>query len=128
MHVCHSAIAAIIIFFLILTVYDTQATTGKEWRQFSKTSRKAYVWGVFDTWQNIEEVAEMINAKTKVQSPNTVALVFTKLVRCISQRMTYKQLNAIVDKYIEDNPALWHNSMPSLVWIAIHSVCEATSK
>jgi hypothetical protein len=38
--------------------------------------------------------------------------------------MVYSQMVAIVVKYMEANPAQWHESMAALVWAAMDRACE----
>jgi len=116
--------ATMTIVLLILTAHDTHAVNGNDWKQYSKLSRDTYVWGVVDTWKNIEQVDEL----KEVKSHDFIVSHYKPLLRCIGQNMTYGQLSAIVDKYIENNPALWHLSMSSLVWTAVHNVCNPTSR
>ena len=123
MFVRRFVVVIIIIVSLISPVYSAQPT-GNTWRQLSKESRDAYVWGVVDNWHAISTVAEKTSEMTKVQFPGTVALHFIELSNCINKGMTYGQLSTIVDKYVEDNPSLWHYPMTSLIWTAVYNVCK----
>lgn len=38
--------------------------------------------------------------------------------------MTDYQVAAILDKYLRDNPARWHESMNTLAWVAIKDGCK----
>jgi hypothetical protein len=42
--------------------------------------------------------------------------------------MTYGQIVAVVQKHMENNPARWHYSMASEIWLALDDVCPAASK
>ena len=42
--------------------------------------------------------------------------------------MTYKQVSAITDKYIDENPTEWHYAMPDLIWSAVAKACTAPEK
>jgi hypothetical protein len=113
-----------IIVLLILPAYSAQ-TTGNTWRQLSKESRDAYIWGVADNWHAINTVAEKTSEITKVQFPGTVALHFIELSKCLNKGMTYGQVSVIVHQYVEANPSLWHYPMTSLVWEAVYKACES---
>jgi hypothetical protein len=42
--------------------------------------------------------------------------------------MAYEQTVAIIDKYMQNNPAEWHQSMASLVWVAMNEACTPKEK
>jgi hypothetical protein len=42
--------------------------------------------------------------------------------------MEFVQILAIIQKYLENNPAEWHYGMALLVWNALHEVCVPKSK
>jgi Rap1a immunity proteins len=106
---------------LLFAVEASAITSGNEWKQFPLEARQGYILGVVDTWAYFGEAASLAG-----QQP-PVVIIFTELVKCAGG-MTYGQINAIVQKYMENNPAEWHFSMASLVWSALHEVCKPTSK
>jgi hypothetical protein len=92
--------------------------SGNEWKQLYRGEQNTYVWGVVDAWQNLQQAALLLE-----QQPSVVTS-FTKLVKCINEGMTYGQVVAIVQKYMENNPSKWHESMSWLVWIALSEACK----
>jgi hypothetical protein len=98
------------------------AVTGHEWIQWSAHCRTTYVMGVTDTWQNVETVRRAGNRQEEGSS------IFTPLIDCMRQRMTYIQITAIVNRYLENNPAEWHYDMASLVWTAMNEACTPTGE
>jgi len=98
------------------------AVTGREWQQWSAHCRTTYVMGVTDTWQNVEIVRRAGGRQEEGAS------IFTPLINCMRQRLTYLQITAIVNTYLENNPAQWHYDMASLVWSAMHEVCTTTGE
>jgi hypothetical protein len=98
------------------------ATTGHEWKKWSPDCRTTYVMGVTDTWQNVETVRRASNPQDETPS------IFAPLIACMRQRMTYIQITAIVNKYLEDNPSEWHYDMASLVWTAMSGACKRTEE
>jgi hypothetical protein len=43
---------------------------------------------------------------------------------CVTSELTYNQLHAIVEKWMQDRPDAWHVAMSSIVWFAIHASCH----
>ena len=119
---------SVMIVSLTLIAYDIEAITGNDWQQLSKAARDAYIWGVLDSWHNIEGLAEFMVEKKRLESQNPLVLHYTRLLNCIEQKMSYAQLSAIVEKYIKNKPESRHYVMPSLVWSAIYNTCKPTSK
>ena len=114
---------AFLMTFCLLFASDAKAISGNEWKQLDPGEQRFYVVGVVDAWQHLEQVASL-----SVIPPSGAITIFTKLVKCVSEGMTYGQMVAIVQKYMENNPAGWHYGMVSLVWSALNQVCVPTSK
>jgi len=119
-----TALAALIILWLPLLTVDAAAINGNEWKQLPRSSRDAYIWGVTDTWKNLADAVTL----RKEGSPSPSVALFTNLVRCLQQGMTYGQISAIVEKYMEDNPSKWHHDMASLAWTAVFNACSPTGR
>ena len=89
---------------------------------FSALQRNAYIRGVADTWQNLTLLED--SAKEPRQHSSTA--LFTDVGRCVSKGMTYGQIGAIVEKYMDDHPSEWHYQMASLAWTAVHMACKSS--
>src|SRR5262245_57363365 len=103
----------------LLCAAEARAISGNEWKQLPDTTREGYVYGVIDTWGNL---TQMIEPTGKPSTSGAVRL-FTDLSRCVRKEMTYGQVAAIVQKYIEKNPSQWDSEMSSLVWTALNEAC-----
>lgn len=110
--------------FMLVAPRDALALSGNEWKQGSPSSRSAYISGVADTWQ-ILAVIEKMNKETS-QHPS--AALFTDLTICMGKGMTYGQVSAIVEKYMEDNPSEWHHAMAWLAWRAVNRACSPLAR
>jgi hypothetical protein len=109
--------------FITLRPGNANAIDGNKWKTFPELSRSAYIMGVVDTWSNVAEATAEV---TKIKRSYKTGIVEDTLidnVQCVAQKMTYKQIVAIVDKYMADNPSQWHFTMPSLIWTAVAEAC-----
>ena len=112
-------------FLLVLgfTTDKAPATTGSDLLGFPENVRAIYVAGVIDGWG---EVGTLIR-QSKDPSPELAVIdrMFGDLARCAAGRkMTRAQAGAIVDKFLKDNPAKWHDPAGSLIWEAFTNVCR----
>lgn len=112
-------------FLLVLgfTTDTASATTGNDLLALPEYPRTTYVVGVIDAWG---EVGTLIR-QTKDPSPELAVIdrMFGDLARCaVGRKMTRAQVGAIVDKFLKDNPAKWHDSAGSLIWEAFTDVCR----
>ena len=105
----------------LLFAVDAEAISGDEWRRLSQTAREYYVIGVLDGWDNLGTITLL----AEQQPP--VGTGFTKQIDC-TLGMASVQINAIIQKYMENNPSQWHSNMALLVWTALDEVCASTSK
>jgi Rap1a immunity proteins len=53
---------------------------------------------------------------------------YRDVTRCLRKGITYGQITAIVQKYMENNPSQWHYDMASLTWNAVNEACAPASK
>jgi len=92
-----------------LLTTEGNAITGNDYRVLPDHPRMMYVVGVVDGWQTVSD-------------PGVRAAV----PRCAANRkMSHGQLVAIVDKYLEANPAKWDGTAPDLIFVAIdRGVCK----
>jgi hypothetical protein len=114
--------AALLIFFMVMPTVTVSAATGNEWRALSPAARIAYLVGVMDAWVLLDTAV-----KASIQ-PAGIASMFTRLVGCLGQDMTYGQTIAIVETYMQDNPSKWHDDMAALAWTAITQACTPAEK
>ena len=109
---------------LLFAVDGNGAMSGNDWKQLRLGEQQAYVWGVVDTWTNFTQAIE----PSGKPSSSEVLKMFTDLTRCVRKGLTYGQMVAIVQKYMENNPSQWHFAMASLVWTAIDEACGFKGK
>jgi len=93
--------------------------SGTEWRRLAQIERFAYVLGVVDAWRVLVSVPNN-TGRVSPHERSTAALV-----RCSeSKKVTGEQAEAIVQKYMEQNPAEWSGPMAGLVWFAFYKACK----
>jgi hypothetical protein len=86
--------------------------TGNTYQQFSAPQKQSYVIGVVDGL-----FASPVMAMTDV--PRAL-----RLVTCVNNaQMTDAQIQAIVDKFMTNNPERWGEGMGSLVYGAMREAC-----
>jgi hypothetical protein len=112
---------ALLIAACLLFAVDAPAITGNEWRQLSQTAQQYYIIGVLDGWDNLGTITLLAEQKPPLESG------FTKQIECTAG-MAYAQINVIIQKYMENNPSQWNNSMVLLVWPALAEVCTPATK
>jgi hypothetical protein len=105
----------------LLFAVDATAITGSEWKQLPPAVQHYYIIGVLDGWNNVGTITLLAEEKAPIGSG------FTKQIECTAG-MAYTQINAIIQKYMENNPSQWHNSMALLLWPALAEVCAPASK
>jgi len=105
----------------LLFAVDAEAISGDEWRQLSQTAQQYYVIGVLDGWDNLGTITLLAEQRPPVGTG------FTKQIDC-TVGMASVQINAIIQKYMENNRSQWHYNMALLVWTALDEVCASTSK
>jgi hypothetical protein len=115
------AVNAFLITLCLLFAVDAEAISGDEWRRLSQTAQRYYVIGVLDGWDNLGTITLL----AEQQPP--LGTGFTKQIECTAG-MAYAQINVIIQKYMENNPSQWHNSMVLLVWPALAEVCTPATK
>ena len=113
--------ANVLIAACLLFAVDAEAISGDEWRRLSQTAQQYYVIGVLDGWDNLGTITLL----AEQQPP--VGTGFTKQIDC-TLGMASVQINAIIQKYMENNRSQWHYNMALLVWTALDEVCASTSK
>lgn len=84
--------------------------TGNAYMSLSSNARHVYVMGVIDG---------MFFAPA-LGAPKTE----TQWIDGCASQMESKQVQAIVDKWTQDNPGQWHNPMHALVHNAMKAACK----
>jgi hypothetical protein len=100
---------------------DAAAASGNDYQKWDASAKLFYVIGVLEGWASIDEALK----GTKSTEPPALGELQLSVVRCMSTKgMTMGQAEAIVNKYIADNPAEWHNRMAYLVLRAMLNACR----
>lgn len=99
------------------------AYNGNDWQGWNKTSKIIYVGGVADTWKYLAHMLKEYKPVTETDR-NLVANSYLLAHECLKTGMTYNQITAIVEKWMQDHPELWQNDMSSIVWAAMHESCH----
>lgn len=97
----------IMVFLTPLTGNAGGYVNGNLWQKMAPPEQNAYLLGVLDIL-NFEFSSEPQKAQA--------------FGKCLSER-TNVQMLAMVNKFIDDNPDKWHNSMPLLIMMAIKPGC-----
>jgi hypothetical protein len=98
-----------------------QETTGKV---LLKHFKDGYLMGFFATWVEALNIAESYRSRHPEETlPARPPL--EHWAKCITTKeMPYRQLRAIVEKYLDENPNKWDSSMARLTWLAMMSKCR----
>jgi hypothetical protein len=104
---------------LVLTAGEADAITGNKYREYPEHLRMMYVVGVLEGWGFVSNTIR----GSKLKAPE-IDSVFGDISRCAAGKMTQGQVVEIVDKWMRENPAKWHEEMPDLVWRAFSEACK----
>jgi hypothetical protein len=97
--------------------------TGNEWKTLAEGERKMYVIGVTDAWSELARFVRHDTNQTK-RALTTPEKIFFFNVSCfIDRQMPKSQIIAIVDQYMTEHPAEWHEDMTTLVLKATGKAC-----
>jgi len=110
----------------LLFAAEAMAISGNDWKRLPLAGQQAYIAGVIDTWGDVGGRAEVMKKLGHEGSLNE--LIFTDLHECVSKKMPYGQIVAIVKKYLEDHPSGWHYGMADSVYEALWEACGLTGK
>src|SRR6266849_3090137 len=99
---------------------EVAALSGTEYRRMSENVKLVYVRGILDGWSQLE----VIRMSSKVESRAEDDALYGTIARCMAGRMSGEQTKAIVDKYVAEHPAQWHEEMALLVWLAMSAACK----
>jgi hypothetical protein len=93
------------------------AMTGNDWRALPAPAKTAYVSGVVD---NLVDVGAAVRSLVPAEKRSGSEKLLVSFEDCIAKTpRPPKQLVAIVDRYIKENPAQWHSRMSGLVFEAL---------
>lgn len=85
--------------------------TGQKFLEFTEKERKVYVMGLVDGIF----LAPLVGGSEKR----------TSALGACAEGMTAKQLDAILSKYLRENPEVWHQSVHSSMYGALIKSCPA---
>ncbi|HNP81448.1 MAG TPA: hypothetical protein PKN47_08315 [Nitrospira sp.] len=125
----------ILLMAMIATAPPARAMTGNDWRQYEEVIQRAYLAGIFDSWAHTVHLAEEVpilkdpvtqeEPETELYHRHRVKDMYGNVTKCVtSKNITYEQLTAIANRYLNDHPESWHYSMASLFWSSLYNVCK----
>ena len=96
------------------------AISGNRWLKLKSDERIAYVGGVLDTWDDDVALCEK-----KPEEPwcAHVKQAYEPIVLC-SQHRPYKEIVAIVERYVKDHADELERSMAGHIWISLYEYCQ----
>ncbi len=101
----------------ITVVSSSYALSGNEWRGLSEVEKTFYVMGVVDDWDLSSFVRDDETPTMRIQ-------IIQHLTKCMKQ-MTYEQIAAIVNKWMNANPEKWSWRMSYSVYQALFGACAS---
>ena len=112
--------SAFLISFFLCYAQPALAITGNRWLKLKSDERLAYVGGVLDTWDDDVTLCEK-----KPEEPwcAHVKLAYEPIVLC-SQHRPYKEIVAIVEKYLKEHSDEGDRSMAGHIWISLYESCQ----
>ena len=113
-------ISQALIVVAILAPGNSWALDGKDWSEMSEFMQAMYVGGVIDAWRNYASIHEEYPGNTRT----TAGLTFMRAYECLDAEMTYRQVRAMVAKWLENHPEQLKVSMASIVWTAVTDSCR----
>lgn len=110
-----------LITFALVTLYPGSAwpmVSGNDWLALDEGVRVIYVAGVIEAWLHLWGVTKI----PPPEQPTRTTGILSTFGEC-TNKMTYKQIYAIVEKWMKENPSQWHNNMVGLVGLALARNC-----
>jgi hypothetical protein len=100
------------------------AISGNRWLKLKSDERLAYVGGVLDTWDDDVALCE-----NKPEEPwcAHVKQAYEPIVLCVQHR-PYKEIVAIVERYVKDHPEELERSMAGHIWISVFESCQKSDQ
>jgi hypothetical protein len=114
---------------------DAAGNTVNQWKRWPKSERLAFLVGVLDSWEFMVLKGNVVCAAVteRVAAPSRASVdICWKLfddhraiLECLTKRrMPYSQVLAIVEKYVEDNPARWDFSVGDSMHCSTSAKCR----
>lgn len=130
---CSSILISLIATMALIS--PAKAMSGNDWRQYEENVQRAYLAGIFDSWLHIVRLAEEVPVLkdpvtkeepiTELHHRDRIKQMYGNITKCIiSRNVTYEQITAIANKYLNDHPESWNSSMASLLWSSLYNVCK----
>ena len=116
-----SAVIAVFLIVIFLCYSEPSlAISGNRWLKLKSDERIAYLGGVLDTWDDDVALCEK-----KPEEPwcAHVKLAYEPIVQC-SQHRPYKEIVALVERYVRDHPEELERSMAGHIWISLFELCQ----
>jgi hypothetical protein len=108
---------AVLLLLAPLWPSSAAAMTGNDWRALPISARTSYVTGVVD---NFTDVATAIKTLVPAEKRTASEKMLVAFQDCMARTARPpRQLTAVVDKYLRDNPARRHTRMSGLVFEAL---------
>jgi hypothetical protein len=120
-------LACVITSLLLYASPAVAEVSGNDWRQYDEHTKATYLAGVIDTWSRISRNAIETPPMTDdwLYYRRTTDDLYGRLANCaILKNMTYEQLSAIANKYLNAHSEEWSYAMTSLFWFAMRDVCK----
>src|SRR5437764_277826 len=95
-----------LVFTVLVSPPMAYGLSGNDWNKLTEPMQTIYVGGVVDAWANYGALQ-----KDDASKPSTTGRLFQRADDCVSPQMTYRQLRAMVAKWMSDHPEEWHISM-----------------
>ena len=113
-------VTAFLINFFFCYTQPALAISGSRWLKLRSDERIAYVGGVLDTWDDDVALCEK-----KPEEPwcAHVKLAYEPIVLC-SQHHPYKEIVAVVEKYLKEHSDESERSITGHIWIALYESCQ----
>ena len=89
--------------------------TGNEWKKLTENSQIFYVAGITDAFSLSGSTAEDMSKLDKALG---------SFVGCLKDGMTYRQIHAMVGKYMDNHPEEWHQGMTVLTYSGMVDGCK----
>lgn len=121
----HLALIGFATFLMFSEINGAWAINGNDWPQFPNDASMrgadlTYIFGMVDAWNGIlfdEMKRAGSTLPTSISTPAAIAV-------CIqTENLKYGQVAAIVKKYRQEHPELWHREMFELAANAMTAAC-----
>lgn len=130
-----SILAAVVLGFVLMPGYVAHAITGNDWFRLSEAEKTAYAAGVADAWEFAlvwlagdafkAGQSSLLLGSAPLAADGGLVHFLRRMTICFGPKgMQYTQITAIIDKYVRERPARWHEYMPILIREALADACK----